>query len=693
MFRRAMLVIALLATGGRLFAQAPAARSGKVVDAATRMPIVGAIVETVAPPSLRTRTDQQGEWRLAADSGVRLRVRFLGYAPLEFDAGTALVELTPSALPLEDMVVTASRREQQLTEAVPDISVISQADIRRSGASDVGAVLVQTSGVQPEGGVPAGAGIYLEGLGSQRVLILVDGQPVVGRLNGNFDLSRLASAGVERIEIVRGPQSTLYGSDAMGGVINIITRPPTDGLSLSLMALGGTQDRRELSGAMSGTTGALGLSINADARKESLAPGLPGDNGTYAQRWQVAPKARWAFGGSTLEGSALLLRENQRYLTGQLYHFSDNTQSGAQLNWNWQSGGRRFAPTLSFSRFDHLSRAGTGAVPVSDSGQRDVQQLAQGELVGSLPIPSGVADLGVQLRYESIEADRVQGGQRSLNSIETWAQGTWDLGRLSVTPGVRLSAHEQWGSAMTPRLAALLHLSPTVALRASAGAGYRVPDFKELYLDFVNTAAGYAVVGNPNLVPEHSRNVSLGVELARGPLSARVSSFYNRFTDFIDFGPPDAGNTYTYVNIGQGMTRGLEAVVVWNRGTTRFEEGIAFLDAQDQTSHLPLLGRAANAAHFSVAGTIRGANLSATFLYTGRAPLALNDSSTAVATWRSAYSQLNLHATAPVRAGASVVLGVDNVFDQQIAQGWPGFTGRRIYGGVSWGGGAVEQSQ
>jgi len=690
MLRRAVLVIALLAPGGRLFAQAPAVRSGKVVDASTGAPISGAIVETVSPPSLRTRTDQAGEWRLAVDGGVQLRVRFLGYTPREIDAGVALVALTRVALPIESMVVTASRREQQLAEAVPDISVVSQADIRRSGASDVAAVLVQTSGVQPEGGVPAGAGIYLEGLGSQRVLILVDGQPVVGRLNGNFDLSRLASSGVQRIEIVRGPQSTLYGSDAMGGVINIITRPPSDGLSMSLSALGGTQDRRELSGSLSGTTGALGLSLDADARKESLAPGLPGDNGTYAQRWQVAPKARWAFGASMLEASALLLQENQRYLTGQLYHFSDNTQTGAQLNWNWESGGRRFAPTLSFSRFDHLSRAGTGTVPVSDSGQRDIQQLAQGELVGSLPIPSGVADLGVQLRHESIQADRIQGGQRSLNSMETWAQGTWDLGRLSVTPGVRLSAHQQWGSAVTPRLAALLHLSPAVAVRGSVGAGYRVPDFKELYLDFVNAAAGYAVVGNPNLVPEHSRNVSLGVEVTRGSLSGRVSSFYNRFTDFIDFGPPDAGNTYTYVNIGQGMTRGLEAVAVWTRGTTRIEEGIAFLDAQDQTSHLPLLGRAANAAHFSVAKTIRGASLSATLLYTGRAPLALNDSSTAVVTWRGSYSQLNLHATAPVRAGASVVFGVDNVFDKQVAQGWPGFTGRRIYGGVSWGSGGVD---
>ena len=689
MLRRAVLAIALLLPGGRLCAQAPAVRSGRVEDAATHRPVSGAIVETVSPPTRSTRTDTAGVWRLAVDSGVQLRIRLLGYAPREVDAGTAVVALARIALPLDEMVVTASRREQQLADAVPEMTVVSQADIQRSGASDVGAVLVQTNGVQLEGGVPAGAGIYLEGLGGPRVLILVDGQPVVGRLNGNFDLSRIAASGVERVEIVRGPQSTLYGSDAMGGVINIITKSPSDGLAMSLTALGGTQDRREASGAVAGTAGPVGLSLNADGRSESLTPGQPTDAGSYTKRWQATPKARWALGGSVLEASALLLEESQRYQTGQLYHFADNTQGGAQLSWTWQSGARRFAPTLSYSRFDHLSRAGTGLVPVSDSGQRDIQELTQAELVGSLPIPSGVADLGLQVRHEAIQADRIQGGARSLDGLETWAQGTWAFGRISVTPGLRLSAHEQWGTSVTPRLAAMMHVSPVVTLRGSVGAGYRVPDFKELYLDFVNAAAGYAVVGNPNLVPEHSRNVSLGAELTKASVTARVSGFYNSFTDFIDFSQPDATGTYTYVNIGQGMTRGLEAVAVWTRGSLRVEEGIAFLKSEDQTSNLPLLGRAANTAHFSVGKTFGGANLSATWLYTGRAPLTLNDSATAVATWRAAYSRLDLHATAPLRVGVSMVFGVDNVFDRQVAQGWPGFTGRRVYGGFSWNGGAA----
>ena len=355
MIRRAVLV-ALFACSGRLLAQAPAVRSGRVVDASTGAPITGAMVEPLGL-AVRTFTDSAGAWYLPVDGAVRLRVRRLGYAPRDVEASSALVVLIPLPIALEAVVVTAARREQKLKDAVPEISLISRRDIEASGAADVGGVLVQSTGVQLEGGVPAGAGVYLQGLGSQRVLILMDGQPMAGRLNGNFDLSRLPSSAIERIEVVRGPQSTLYGSEAMGGVVNVITRAPSDGLALSLTALGGTQGRREVDASVSGTRGRLGVMLDAGARGESLAPGLPGDDGTFAHRWQAAPKVRWSLGRSALEVSGLVVGETQRYRTGQLYHFSDNTQTAGHLGWTWQRGAVRVAPTLAFSRFDHRSRA------------------------------------------------------------------------------------------------------------------------------------------------------------------------------------------------------------------------------------------------------------------------------------------------------------------------------------------------
>src|SRR5687768_17706765 len=127
---------------------------------------------------------------------------------------------------LERVVVTSSRRAQRLKDSPVSVEVIPREEIRRSGASDLASLLVERAGIDLQGGHPAGEGVMLQGIGSERVLILLDGQPLAGRISGVFDVSRIPTAMVERVEVVKGPQSTLYGTEAMGGVVNIITRTP-----------------------------------------------------------------------------------------------------------------------------------------------------------------------------------------------------------------------------------------------------------------------------------------------------------------------------------------------------------------------------------------------------------------------------------------------------------------------------------
>src|SRR5690606_6114811 len=108
---------------------------------------------------------------------------------------------------------------QQLKDVPVATEVVAREEIERTGAADLSAVLVERTGISVEGGHPVGTGIMLQGLGSERVLVLVDGQPYIGRLSGSLDLSRVPVSLIERVEVVKGPQSTLYGSDAMGGVV------------------------------------------------------------------------------------------------------------------------------------------------------------------------------------------------------------------------------------------------------------------------------------------------------------------------------------------------------------------------------------------------------------------------------------------------------------------------------------------
>ena len=121
-----------------------------------------------------------------------------------------------TARALDAMVVTASRRLQRVSDAPVTTEVISRVEIERSGAQDLNALLTQYVGVQPEPSVAGSGGVQIEGMSSQHVLLLVDGQPIVGRIDGELDLSRVPAWMVDHVEVIKGPLSTLYGSSAMG---------------------------------------------------------------------------------------------------------------------------------------------------------------------------------------------------------------------------------------------------------------------------------------------------------------------------------------------------------------------------------------------------------------------------------------------------------------------------------------------
>jgi len=171
--------------------------TGRVIDARTLRGIGGASVRSVRSPE-RTTTDSAGRWSLSVAGSVPtvLRVEHPRYVTRDVpvQGGTqSPIEVALDAVPrvLEAVVVTASRREQRLSDAVVETSLIDASELRRSGSPDLAQVLAEQSGLQLDGGTPAGAGVQLRGFDSRRVLVLLDGPPLVGRVKDNFDLSRL----------------------------------------------------------------------------------------------------------------------------------------------------------------------------------------------------------------------------------------------------------------------------------------------------------------------------------------------------------------------------------------------------------------------------------------------------------------------------------------------------------------------
>jgi outer membrane receptor for ferrienterochelin and colicins len=255
-----------------------------------------------------------------------------------------------------------------------------------------------------------------------------------------------------------------------------------------------------------------------------------------------------------------------------------------------------------------------------------------------------------------------------------------------VVPGARLTWNEQWGSQLTPRLALRWRATDAMTVRASAGQGFRAPDFKELYLQFTNDGAGYAVYGNADLRPEHSDNFTAGVEWSGGRTYARGQLFWNRLRDFIETRPlPSTGSLvlYEYGNVDEGLTQGADVEAGVVLGALRLEGGYGFLSAEDRRTGQALLGRpehsgratATYALPFGLRGSLAG-------VYTGETPMQRAEDGVITST-RDAFLRLDVRLAQRLPQGLEVVVGADNLFDRVPAQ-WAGAVGRQIYTGVSW---------
>jgi outer membrane receptor for ferrienterochelin and colicins len=627
-----------------------------------------------------------------------LRVRGIGYSPATAEVSLAagdtadvVLRLSVTALPLDEIVVTASRREQRLADVTVPTEIISRETIEQTGASNLASALTEQTGIQFDGGHPAGSGVMLQGLSNERVLVLVDGQPLYGRISGTLDLARLPAAIVERVEVVKGPQAALYGSEAMGGVVNVVTRAPVSaGVNGGARLVGGSAGRREAGASGELHAGEISALVDVGRRDVDRAAGRPEENGALAERVDVLGRASWrADSNFTLETSAMVLDERQRWPSGTQFDFADNTQVSARVAADWRLGSHQLRPTLYFSQFEHLARRSAFSQPIAGTGDRQDQRLVEAELLYGTRILGNALDAGVELRQERISSTdgRIEGGTRTLYSAEPFAQVEWATERWSVVPGVRLSWNERWGSTVTPRLATRYRVSDALSVRAALGRGFRAPDFKELYLQFINDAAGYAVYGNRDLRPEHSTNLTAGLEWAGPRLYGRAQGFWNDLRDFIETRPmADDGSgllLFEYANVARGRTWGaeLEGGVVLD--AVRVEAGYAWLGTEDGATGRPLLGRPEHSARLttSVAPT-RALRASVSGIYTGSTPME-RDESGAITSERDAFLRVDARVAQRLPWGLELSLGADNLFDQRPDQ-WADAVGREWYLGLTW---------
>lgn len=513
-------------------------------------------------------------------------------------------------------VVTATRTDEPIADATVTTEVIDRAAILASGAGDVAELLETMGGVEIDRGL-GGAGVRLLGLDSKYTLVVIDGQRVIGRTDGVLDLSRMRLDDVERIEIVRGPASAVWGSDAIGGVINIVTRKPKVPLEAEVRTRVGSLGERELGGAVRHRGEWLSATLDVTWGQRDafdLDPSNLSTTGSADDRLDVA--GRVGLGARRSARLELRTAIGRRDLTGvdtagggAVFDRTNRIETySAALEGEWRPApATRLGAVASGSFYRDqflLDQRGSGEL---DQVQDSRQALAELQLSGQTLLGGHLLASGLEFSHESLESPRLRDtGDRQRAGI--YLQDEWvpfDTPRLALLPAVRLDADTQFGTHVTPRLAVRFDPAPFLIVRASAGLGYRAPDFKELYLRFENPGVGYVVEGNPDLQPETSFTMELSTEWRVGEdVDILVRAHRTDLDDLIDYviaedGGGDMLTRYLTANVARAHTQGLDlGLNATFADALRLSLSGGFLDTLDETAGLPLPGRSRLRASF-----------------------------------------------------------------------------------------------
>ncbi|MBD2772175.1 TonB-dependent receptor [Iningainema sp. BLCCT55] len=506
------------------------------------------------------------------------------------------IELTVTGEILNQPVYSPFRREGTVKDSTRPIYVITKEEIEAQGAKTIREALRFLPGILPDGTVGtevnALSGQFIRGSNTSQVLILLDGRPINNLGSGGFDLSEITTDNVERVEVLPGGGSTLYGSDAIGGVINIITRRPTEKVTTSAKVIFGAYGLNQQSIQNSGKAGDISWVVGYNRTEaqynypfsipEANFEGTRKNNDVLYNNFNIKLEANLD-SRNTLALSTLYLSKEQgvpggvpvlvpEFGQGYFNRLTDNNrkytdQVLTDLTWNSKLGNgndslltaRVYADFLN-TRFDNLT------LPLSSQQRFDNKQNSYGiqtqhswKFAKNQTLVYGFDYRNVSARNSTFSYFT---NQKTVSYDDSISQGAlFARYEINFTPGfaVNLGLRQDFnslanGSFTSPSVGARWAISDSTTIRANYIRNFRVPTLFDLY------AQGSTFVGNPNLRPENGDSYDVGIDQKFGDIGLlRLTFFSNTISDLIayNFAVPIA----TFENIGLVRTRGIEAAL------------------------------------------------------------------------------------------------------------------------------------
>lgn len=597
----------------------------QVNDEHTDSPIEGAHVSFIsASDSMYAVTDDGGKVNFKSAVSGKVKITHVSYLPISknISGKSNIIYLSPLQTGLDEVVVTGHARPVMASQSVRTIRVIDAERIDQQAAVNLKDLLSNDLNFRISEDAVLGSQLSLQGLSGSKIKILVDGVPMIGRLDGNIDLGQINLNDIERVEVVEGPMAVQYGTDAVAGTINLITkRKSTNQVDVNLNGYYETVGRYNFDGSVGFPIGKFqgniglgrnyfdGYSPNEEDRDYQWNPKEQYFANASLQRRFKKVMARYRFDlfdENIVNRGAVGSMSDQVVPvdTGGAWYYPqalDDTYRTFRVNNALYADyyPREDMKVKAFVAYNYYQRQKETTIKNLHTGDEslfsgaDSQDTTVFSMLSSRMfyqhdwIPNKLSyQVGYDFSYEENIGQRIEGDFKDIMDLALFATAEYKpIKSLNIQPGLRYAYNSRFDAPLISSLALRYQISEKYILRASYGQGFRAPSLKEMYFLFVDE--NHNILGNEGLKAETSNNYQLSLNYSRAyskaNVEASVSGFFNdikneiRLVSVISPDSTDSRGLYRNENIARTQTTGGTVTVKTTLYNFQIETGATFI--------------------------------------------------------------------------------------------------------------------
>ncbi|RPH31138.1 TonB-dependent vitamin B12 receptor BtuB [Buttiauxella warmboldiae] len=570
----------------------------------------------------------------------------------------------------ENLVVTANRFQQPVNTVLAPTSVVTREDIDKWQAKSMADVMRRLPGVDVavSGGIGQNSDIYIRGAESRHTLVLIDGIPLAkSGIAGTADFSQIPVSLVQRIELIRGPRSAVYGADAIGGVINVITQNSNPGGQVqagigsnhfqqydgSVRQQLGDNTLVTIAGAFEETNG-FNIRPNSTYNVDSDRDGFrnktfwAGVNHTFNDRFSGFARG-YGYSNSTGYDAGYINGGDKRQLYNHTYEtglsFTNGIYSSVLMGSYQRYKDYNYASTLG------LYNDGTS---LDDMTQRNLQWG------NSFVVGQGTISAGIDWQQQKLtSSDTVISDAYKRDNTGYYLTAQQQIETLTLEASVRGDDNDQFGWNGTWQTGAGWEFAPDYRVTMSYGTGFQAPTLGQMY-----GQKRLQIISNPDLDPETSQQWEIGLEGQTGPLNWQLSAYRNKIDNLITYFYDYATWQGTYYNIQSATIKGIEWTGTFDTGIFSHQITIGYLDPRRDQDNEVLAHRSKQQYKYQLDWKMLGFDMDVAYQYFGKSYN--NNTNQFAATQRRmpGYSLVDIAASYPITSHLTVRGRIANLFDK-----------------------------